>query len=108
MTHPVPTEGREGHGTAGHTPGPWRVDPDERDGMEYNNHVITESGDRICFMAHAGHDRQAEFDANARLIAAAPDLLAALQECLREHGGYTIKGECERRARAALALAEGR
>lgn len=30
------------------------------------------------------------------------DLEEALRECLREHGGYTIKGECERRARKAL------
>ena len=41
----------------------------------------------------------------ARLIAAAPKLLAALRECLLEHGGFVIKGECERRARAALAKA---
>ncbi len=26
----------------------------------------------------------------------------ALEECLREHGGFTIKGQCERNARAAL------
>lgn len=40
-----------------------------------------------------------------RLLAAAPELLEALEECLREHGGFTIKGECERRARAAIAKA---
>ncbi|NVD44355.1 hypothetical protein [Qipengyuania atrilutea] len=45
--------------------------------------------------------------ANARLIAASPDLLEALEECLREHGGFTIKGECERKARAAIAKARG-
>jgi hypothetical protein len=32
-------------------------------------------------------------------------LVDALQDCLREHGGFTIKGDCERNARAALALA---
>jgi hypothetical protein len=26
-----------------------------------------------------------------------------LEEVLREHGGFTIKGECERKARAALS-----
>ncbi len=31
-------------------------------------------------------------------------LREALLECLREHGGFMIKGECERRALAALAL----
>jgi hypothetical protein len=33
------------------------------------------------------------------------ELVEALQDCLREHGGYTIRGECERKARAALAKA---
>ena len=46
-----------------------------------------------------------EARANCRLAASAPELLEALQECLREHGGFTIKGECERRARAAIAKA---
>lgn len=32
-------------------------------------------------------------------------LVKALEYCLREHGGFTIKGECERQARAALAAA---
>lgn len=45
---------------------------------------------------------------SASLIKAAPDLLAALQHCLREHGGYTIKGETERLARAAIAKATGK
>jgi hypothetical protein len=29
----------------------------------------------------------------------------ALEECLREHGGFTIKGQCERRACEALKVA---
>ena len=33
------------------------------------------------------------------------ELVAALEHCLLEHGGYTIKGETERKARAALAKA---
>lgn len=31
---------------------------------------------------------------------------AALRECLLEHGGFTIRGECERNAKAALAKLE--
>jgi hypothetical protein len=31
-------------------------------------------------------------------------LARALEDCLREHGGFTIKGDCERNARAALDL----
>lgn len=46
-------------------------------------------------------------EASGLIAAAAPDLLAALQHCLREHGGYTIKGETERLAKAAIAKATG-
>lgn len=31
------------------------------------------------------------------------ELVNALEECLREHGGYTIKGQCESKAREAIA-----
>lgn len=31
-------------------------------------------------------------------------LTHALEHCLREHGGFTIRGESEKRARAALAM----
>lgn len=39
---------------------------------------------------------------NARLRAENAKLREALKECLREHGGFTIRGECEQKARAAL------
>jgi hypothetical protein len=59
-----------------HTPGPWRADPDDRDGMEWNIHIVqTASPDqRICFMTSNG-----PVEANARLIAAAPKMLEALR-----------------------------
>ena len=34
------------------------------------------------------------------------ELVVAIDECLREHGGFAIKGECERRARLALSAAK--
>lgn len=49
------------------------------------------------------------YGANAEFIVKAVNahdaLVDALEHCLREHGGFTIKGETERKARAALALA---
>ena len=74
-----------------HTPGPWIADPDDRPGMEWNIHVVqADSPDnRICFMTSNGPSR-----ANARLIAAAPDLLAALS-ALVVHSGYTHMTETE-------------
>jgi hypothetical protein len=105
-----------------HTPGPWAYRPDEYDDWGCVRAPVTEQGqfrggiicqasdpearDAITLAKHreAGTD---PWEANARLIAAAPELLEALEECLREHGGFTIKGQCERRARAAIAKARG-
>ena len=58
---------------AKHTPGPWRV----IDGQEVH---AGNSESRLIAECHAGH--APERDANATLIAAAPDLLAALKVSL--------------------------
>lgn len=94
---------------AKHTPGPWTADLDAYPIMitsELETWPLVDDGVEVgrtgVFVANTGLNK-----ANARLIAAAPDLLEALQECLREHGGFTIKGECERRARVAIAKAQG-
>ena len=51
-----------------HTPGPWELDNDEREGMEWNIHVVQTNHDmRICFMTSDGPARE-----NAELIALAP------------------------------------
>lgn len=57
-----------------HTPGPWEVD-----GPPSNQIIWCADGEnRICFMAHSnGRDDEGDI-ATARLVAAAPDLLAAL------------------------------
>lgn len=92
------------------TPGPWRVM--EPVALDYRAPLIY-GADQKSLVANAegGGPRRAvaapEARANAFLIAAAPELYEALEECLREHGGFTIKGECERRAVAALAKARG-
>lgn len=67
-----------------HTPGPWivaRIIPQDRD---FIRQVKAEDGP-VCFV-HDLSDCQQEAKANARLIAAAPDLLAAckrMSEALR-------------------------
>jgi len=63
-----------------HTPGPWEIDPDTRPGMEWNNHIVDSTGNlTICFMSHSGGLSPDRDKANARLIAAAPELLEALE-----------------------------
>ena len=66
-----------------HTAGPWHIDEDTRDGMEWNRHIYAGADNRVCFMSNdegLGHGL-----ANARLIAAAPDLLDALRMWLDIH-----------------------
>ncbi len=69
-----------------HDPGPWTIEEyGDDDVPTLVIHKDTES--RICFMATPGsHGDSAIIEANARLIAAAPDLLAALialrHECI--------------------------
>lgn len=63
-----------------HTPGPWRVD------HHYSCHSLVLAGSAVLFQTNCerGHDGETEESkANARLIAAAPDMLASLKE-LRE------------------------
>ena len=82
--------------TTKHTPGPWST---EYDGSIVMNRQIV-SGP----IAPESADRE-ERDANAALIAAAPDLLAFARECARADSDC---GESIREAaRAAIARAEG-
>ena len=69
-----------------HTPGPWKV---ETERLEESDETVVWSlvndlnGIFICGgpAETSGSDASAQADANARLIAAAPDLLSALKEC---------------------------
>lgn len=110
---------------AKHTPGPWQAiaesGPLVRDGNTWWR-IYTDDGDDSEFVAEVGrtadakpHERAADA-ANARLIAAAPDLLAACQ--LWDQGfteGEQFTAEQFRRwvnanrraARAAIAKATG-
>jgi hypothetical protein len=62
--------------TTRHTPGPWAIDRDDRPSMEWNNHIVQASRPHltVCFMAHTQEDGNAEGEANASLIAAAPTM----------------------------------
>ena len=57
--------------------GPWRIDRDERPGMEWNLTICTEDGFDVCSLFHDGTPDNLRGEANARLIAAAPALLEA-------------------------------
>ena len=91
-----------------HTPGPWVVDDDfaEPEVM---------AGEVFVATAHAGQPDDTWTDrpqamANAHLIAAAPELLAALKEAVANHARESSACACLQclRFRAAIAKAEGK
>lgn len=91
-----------------HTPGPWRVDSEPHVSLD----VIAADGHSVAMM-RPSHRIYAELHANANLIAAAPDLLAALKArmeceelCLLNPNNPC--GNCINcSATAAIAKAEG-
>lgn len=80
---------------AKHTPGPWKVSAD--------GHVLTEFVDDAILVRTGDESR----DADARLIAAAPELLAALRKLADEcaDDGPSVKAMVG--AVAAIRKAEG-
>lgn len=69
-----------------HTPGPWRVER-RHDGIPFgvsSPSTMRHDMDTLCLVPSGGEwaDRLHELQANARLIAAAPDLLDTLRHAL--------------------------
>lgn len=98
----------------GHTPGPWQAD-----GFEINKEGLEPKGSATVWHVAGTSYSLADPDtrrANARLIAAAPELLEALKDCLgyvisdyeSRDGGFGGAQESVDRARAAIAKAEGK
>lgn len=111
-----------------HTPGPWTTEDATmgpkgdydvsimgRDGMTYIGIVTGDDRHGICDQYDAAAEVR-EAQANARLIAAAPDLLAALESCryllesaaLKAVDGNAVdeRSAAIGKARAAIAKAE--
>lgn len=92
--------------SAQHTPGPWCIDDFEQVGLHVAMHpqkttairAGTKAGRLIAFLHQSD-------EANARLIAAAPDLLAALKDLLDDIDEYVGNKFWIDRARAAIAKA---
>jgi hypothetical protein len=102
-----------------HTPGPWTLgdfpwmcqviapvnDPD-RPGL---GHVVCKTWSPDHIASYVGFSRDEQY-ANARLIAAAPDLLAVLKEvaeCSEYWSEYDVPLGIHERIAAAIAKAEG-
>ena len=93
-----------------HTPGPWILDYDKGTSRD----ILSRKHGGICTVRRAGRHDDATFEANAALIAASPELLAALHHALaalddakKTHPNW-IYADAQNAARSAIAIAEGR
>jgi hypothetical protein len=85
-----------------HTPGPWRY----QEGTDAYTHIVHTGVNR--FLCQLAQDTSGVAEANARLIAAAPDLLEALQlvcATLGQSNDWRDDSQMARKARAAIAKA---
>ena len=86
-----------------HTKGPWRV---QRQNPSPTTGEWMISGAKPGYLAEVRDCGSGDVQANARLIAAAPDLLEALLRVLRDVASDGLDG-WEDQARAAIAKATG-
>jgi hypothetical protein len=87
-----------------HTPGPWAIFKVRLSGM----FLIGKAAD--VDLANSDGHAMADNEADARLIAAAPDLLAALEVCaeeLRNISSNVLMNAAYQNARAAISKATG-
>lgn len=102
------TEQTAATGTEGHTPGPWVVLSCEGTSPIYRGIICTvEQSERLTAVA-AGDGRTAfpdEWSANARLIAAAPDLLEALKALRLQALQSNVNSAANEWGREALEMA---
>ena len=94
--------------TTKHTPGPWGIDAVPSSDVHYIRSVTDADGRAIAKVRHHLEQTMDEAITNARLIAAAPDMLAALRAAhsdIQRIPGHTI--DMLGRIEAAIAKAEG-
>jgi hypothetical protein len=96
-----------------HTPGPWECDT-------FGNPIIINGpsvgeSNIVCFVSDNGFDTKYHYDektavANARLIAASPDLIAACRRLVTgvRENSEAIISQADAMARAAIAKVEGK
>jgi hypothetical protein len=96
--------------SAAHTAGPWETEANENGDC----HVMSSDGTAIADMAcdYSGIELLSEHEANARLIAAAPDMIYSLKEfiALVDMGVNPVTGGdgyVVQKARAAISKATG-
>lgn len=83
-----------------HTPGPWHT------GARHDLTLYTEDGMPLGDARHMGNKITVEeMQANAQLMAAAPELLAMCESALEDGEYYRLSETVKRRLRAVIAKA---
>lgn len=93
---------------SGHTPGPWKLRLGT--GVQYDYIIETKAGALVAAYPHYIGATKKATKANARLMAAAPDLLAVvkeLEESAAYWGEYDVPLGIVDRLRSAIAKATG-
>ena len=90
-----------------HTPGPWQTDQAEHDAPYQDIRIHAGKGSICCVRIDDAplHDYNAEQRANARLIAASPEMYAALKNLENDDG--SIPAHAWALVQSAIAKAEG-
>lgn len=93
-----------------HTPGPWTVDGAEVRTDGNRRYSLTESANLCIARCSSDQGEAGDAQANARLIAAAPEMLSVLKELMARRDKCFIPSEdgLDQRILAAIAKAEGR
>lgn len=89
-----------------HTPGPWFIDGNVIRGDKQRNGSISIACTLNIAYPYGRWSGESE-QANARLIAAAPELLEALQDMVDYYGTASASVEALHKARSAIAKATG-
>jgi hypothetical protein len=90
--------------TTKHTPGPWKLRLGT--GVQYDYIIETKAGALVAAYPHYSGATKKATKANARLIAAAPEMLEALQRLYKDFP-YVNQANGGMQARAAIAKAIG-
>ena len=109
LSTPAPLRAAGGQDMTTHTPGPWKVAPELTGKGDVSHYIFEDEADPAELLASIHYVNESE--ANAALIASAPDLLAALRRLesavTTSQSGAYLDVVCAE-ARAAIARAEGR
>jgi hypothetical protein len=86
-----------------HTPGPWSIEPHGKGFVLYSGRDNQRHGMNLVYLTEPDWN----WEANARLIAAAPDLLCACKRYLDAMERYGHPDKTDRLMRAAIEKAMG-